>query len=249
MFAPFGFMGGAGVTPPPSLPIVTDQLRLYVNANDAISYPGSGSTWFDLSGGGRDLTLDATPTFVSGTPNYFDFTDGTDAARYLVGGTRTPVTSQGDTYTVCMFFAYYNSTANFRTLMRDVNTSTNQYSDFWMVNNGTNNLGIYDTAFRSFGVNVSTEIPSYTTQFNYQVLTMEDGAAGDDTNFYLNAASGSALGSSASPLRFDGPGVFGNQETGGQPGAKIAAIIVYDKVLSTAEIGQNYEALKTEMGL
>lgn len=245
MFIPFAFQGPQGATPPAG--IVTDQLRLYVNANDTNSYPGSGSTWFDLSGGNRDLTLDATPTFNTGTPNFFDFTDGTDAATYKPGGTLSSVTSQGDEYTVCMFFAYYSPTSNFRTLMRVANGSS--AADFWMVNTGTNNLGIYDTAFRSFGVNVSTDIPSYTTQFNYQVLTMEDGGAGDDTNFYLNAASGSVEGSTNTPLRNDGPAVFGNQETGGQPGAKIAAIIVYDKVLSTTEIGQNYEALKTEMGL
>ena len=246
MFAPFAYMSTPGAAPAPS-GIVTDQLRLYVNANDVTSYPGSGSTWFDLSGAGRDLNVDATPTYVTGTPNYFDFTDGTDAATYRPGGTLTPVTSQGDTYTICMFMTYYNVSSNFRTIVRDV--SGGGGADFIMVNTGTNNLGTYDTNFKTLGVNIVTDIPSYDSQFNYHVWTVDDGAVGDDVFFYLNAASGSAEGSNNFPLRNDGPGIFGNQETGGQPGAQIAAILVYDKVLSTAEIGQNYEALKTSMGL
>ena len=247
MFAPFAFMG-SGSAAPPAVTIVTDQLRLYVNANDVTSYPGSGSTWFDLSGAGRNLNLDATPTFDgSGTPKYFDFTDGTDAATYRPGGTLSPVTSQGDTYTICMFMTYYNVSATFRTIVRAI--SGGGGADFIMVNTGTNNLGTYDTVFRTLGVNIVTDIPSYDSQFNYQVWTVDDGAVGDDVFFYLNAASGSAEGSNNFPLRNDGPGIFGNQETGGQPGAQIAAILVYDKVLSTAEIGQNYEALKTSMGL
>lgn len=258
MFAPFSFMGESGVIPtPPSYvtkSIVTDSLMMYVDANESLSYGGSGAVWNDLStyytaSTAKNLSLDASPTFVAasgGTPAHFDFTDGTDAATYKPGGTLDSVTTQGTNYTVCMFFAYHNSTGNYRTIIRTVNGSS--ASNFGLiVNTGTNNLGIYDGSFRDFGVDIDTDIPSYTTQFNYQVVT--NNGSSTLTSFFLNAASGSAEGTTAHVTGQDGPGVFGNQETGGQPGAKIAAILVYDKVLSTAEIGQNYEALKDDMGL
>lgn len=229
-----------------SAEIVTTDLRCYVNANDPTSYPGSGATWYDLSGNGRDLTLDATPTFELGTPNYFNFTDGTDAASYKPGGILDSLTSQGDEYTVMMFMAIHNSSAGYRTFIRDVNGST--ANDFLITNTGTNTMGTYGAGFATLGINVVTDIPSYSTVFNGITMTMDDGGVGDDVKIYLNG-SATPLGSNNTPLRYDGPGVFGNQGTGAQPGAKIAAILVYDRVLSTAEIQQNYNALATQMGL
>ena len=53
-------------------PIVTDGLVLCLDAGDKNSYPGSGTTWYDLSGGGRNFTWTSTPTFNS--KGYFDCT-------------------------------------------------------------------------------------------------------------------------------------------------------------------------------
>lgn len=44
--------------------IPTDGLQFYVNAATASSYPGSGSTWYDLSANGYHLTMSGTPTFT-----------------------------------------------------------------------------------------------------------------------------------------------------------------------------------------
>jgi len=52
--------------------IVTDGLVLCLDAGDKNSYPGSGTTWYDLSGGGRNFTWTSTPTFNS--KGYFDCT-------------------------------------------------------------------------------------------------------------------------------------------------------------------------------
>jgi hypothetical protein len=40
--------------------IVRDGLQLYLDAANPKSYPGSGATWFDLSGNGRNFTGDAS---------------------------------------------------------------------------------------------------------------------------------------------------------------------------------------------
>ena len=39
------------------LPIVTDGLVVHLDAGNSASYPGSGTTWYDLSGNGNDATL------------------------------------------------------------------------------------------------------------------------------------------------------------------------------------------------
>jgi len=49
-----------GNTPVP--PYVTDGLLLYLDSRIAASWPGSGSTWYDLSGHGNNATFYANPT-------------------------------------------------------------------------------------------------------------------------------------------------------------------------------------------
>ena len=56
-----------------TIPLVTDGLILHLDARNPASYPGSGTTWFDLSGVGNNFTLDAVGlTYNSGV---FDLTE------------------------------------------------------------------------------------------------------------------------------------------------------------------------------
>jgi hypothetical protein len=57
--------------------IVTTGLVLNLEAADKNSYPGSGTTWSDTSGYGRNMTLINGPTYNSGDGGYIQF-DGTD---------------------------------------------------------------------------------------------------------------------------------------------------------------------------
>ena len=57
--------------------IITDGLVLHVDPGNINSYPGSGDTWYDLSGYGNHGTLSGSPTFSAANGGVFDF-DGTD---------------------------------------------------------------------------------------------------------------------------------------------------------------------------
>src|SRR6056300_55844 len=58
--------------------IVTDGLVLHLDAAKRDSYPGSGTTWYDLSGNGAHSITQTTPTHTfDGKQSYFSF-DGTD---------------------------------------------------------------------------------------------------------------------------------------------------------------------------
>ena len=46
--------------------IVTDGLVLALDAGNTKSYPGSGTTWYDLSGNGNNHTITNSPTFSNG---------------------------------------------------------------------------------------------------------------------------------------------------------------------------------------
>jgi hypothetical protein len=57
--------------------IVTDGLVLYLDAANQKSYPGTGTTWNDLSGNGNNGTLVNGPTFNSDNNGSIVF-DGVD---------------------------------------------------------------------------------------------------------------------------------------------------------------------------
>jgi hypothetical protein len=53
--------------------ISTDGLALLLDAGNPKSYPGTGTTWFDISGsGGTNFTINASAYNSSG-PKYMDF--------------------------------------------------------------------------------------------------------------------------------------------------------------------------------
>lgn len=58
--------------------IVTDGLVLFLDAGNVKSYPGSGSTWFDLTGNSNDGTLVNGPTYNSTDGGYIIFDGSND---------------------------------------------------------------------------------------------------------------------------------------------------------------------------
>jgi hypothetical protein len=58
-------------------PVVTTGLQLYLDAGNASSYPGSGTTWTDLTVNGRNGTLTNGPTYSATNGGSIVF-DGTD---------------------------------------------------------------------------------------------------------------------------------------------------------------------------
>jgi len=99
--------------------VITDGLVLALDAADPNSYPGSGSTWTDLSGNGNNCTIDASG-FTHNASGYFSMADG--------GITKTGTMNTSSTCT-CVFW------------MR----TTDVQSLFW---GSTNGSGYYLGAYR-----------------------------------------------------------------------------------------------------
>jgi hypothetical protein len=74
-----GITIGSGVKliPESAVSVVTTGLQLYLDAGNASSYPGSGTTWTDLTVNGRNGTLTGGPTYSATNGGSIVF-DGTD---------------------------------------------------------------------------------------------------------------------------------------------------------------------------
>lgn len=69
-------------------PIITDGLKLYLDAYNLDSYSGSGGTWTDLSNSAYNVTITGPTWTVSGGRRYFEF-DGVN--DYMVGSATTTI--------------------------------------------------------------------------------------------------------------------------------------------------------------
>jgi hypothetical protein len=75
------------------VPIVTSGLVLSLDAGNSSSYPGTGSTWTDLSGSVNTGTLFNSPVYSSANGGYLDF-DGID--DYASGANSVSTDLTGD---------------------------------------------------------------------------------------------------------------------------------------------------------
>jgi hypothetical protein len=217
--------------------IVKDGLVLWLDANDKTSYPGTGTTWRDLSRGGNSGTLTNGPTFNSGNGGSIVF-DGVD--DYITGSNSTNFAFGSGDFTV-LTWAYFNTVTN--GIMVDLRTDTtgrgDGYSDYlqngkfklyWSAGDRYTSTGSL-VAENWYNIAVTRQSTTISVYFN-GVL---DGTSSNNTNL---SEGGFRL---ARNINTVGTG-YANE--------KIATVFIYKgKALSQAEILQNYNATRNRFAL
>lgn len=238
--------------------IVTDGLILYLDAANTKSYPGSGTAWFDISGNNNHFTLYNSPTL--NPSKYFTFDGIDDYAR----STSTLNLSLYSAITVLIWFQplsypssgildfIYEHTSNFNSNVGGFvhtynDTSLGQDYQIFLSNRGNAgyNLGVWNK-----------------TLFNN--LTWKHSSATIDTNqlsventLYVNGNLTTALSNPVPGYASNNTNTFANDYfyVGTRGGAtyfsdmNISGIQIYNKVLTSQEILQNYNTTKTRFGL
>ena len=212
--------------------IVTSGLVLYLDAGNPRSYSGSGTTWADVSGNNYNGTLINGPTYTSGTGGYFNF-DGVDD-RIDVNITSTPMQTSGPLTLSCWMYrngdgmvfsagGYYGLFAG---------------GGFWYWNGNPN--------WVSYSCPVA--VPS-STWCHYCLVY------NNSTNpiFYINGVAYTSTGTYAAPSPF-GSSIFRIGEytvyTPYSPfNGRVAVSQFYNRALSSAEITQNFNALRGRYGV
>lgn len=211
--------------------IITQNLTIWLDANNPSSYSGSGTTVNDLSGNGYTHTLTgATYTVLNGV-KCFDCTTGTN--RVTVNGTGPLLPNTG--YTYITWSRLLSSSSSFRTLITD---NSPKYTPI-TIPNGSNTLGYWDSAFRSSGYDLTSSVGVWV---QYAVV-------GDNSSqtFYIN---GSQVGNS---IAYGAGGTthwtWGNNEGASQPWGYVANLEFYTTKLTQEQIKQNYYGQKGIFGV
>ena len=212
-------------TPSPTPGIVNSGLVIQLDAHESASYPGSGTTVFDITSGFNHTLIGATYTVLNGI-KCFDCTTGNNRVDYNLTGPTLPNSG----YTYITWARLITSTAGFRTLL--YTKGTTKVTPI-TIPNGTNTLGYWDTAFRSSGYDASS---SNGVWVQFAVV-----GTNSSQRFYIN---GSQVGST---IAFGNGGNthwgWGNNDIVAQPWGHVANMYFYNRQLSLSEITQQYNYL------
>ena len=217
--------------------IVTSGLVLALDAANTKSYPGSGTTWRDLSGNGNNGTLVNSPTYSSANggslvfnhTNYINLGDPA-SLRFGTGdwsfecwlkinslsyGGSDAITIASKGYSSGFEVFWYGGVLS--TWIANTNTSYGISSD-WAINTW------YHIVFSK----ISGVYTVYKNANYYSQSSNTSNISATGISWFIGARSGDGS------LAFDG---------------SIPVARMYNKGLSTAEISQNYNALKSRYGL
>lgn len=218
--------------------IVTDGLVFAVDAGSERSYPGSGSTWFDLSGNGLDMTMVGTVTWNSAgyftgwaTANYFACTESYGGILPIGNQARTIIAVvEAGTITGYQHITHYGDNTTNQAYGLALYSGVLSDHRWGISNNGT------------VGVSASNNIVMLSTRHE----TNTGARFGINTSYEdISTIIGA---NTASNVQFRIGSRINNGETWMSNG-KIFRVLIYNRVLTDAEIEQNYNALQSRFGL
>ena len=219
--------------------IVTSGLVLNLDASNASSYPGSGTSWFDLSGNSNTGTLTNGPTFNSANGGSIVF----DGSNDYVSSFPTQISGVGSK-TVSAWIKI-NKTS--RVGLAGIRDGGSQTGWVFTVNRTTyGNL----TYFHTGGSTLEVAAGIITNTWYNVCVTYN--LTSTTAILYLNGVqigSPSTSFTAITPSSFKG--VVGNEDSAFSDlfSGNIAQTLIYDRALSASEVLQNYNVTRAKFGL
>lgn len=211
--------------------VVTNGLILALDAGNTKSYPGSGTTWSDLSGNGRNATVNGTPTFTNG---YFD---NISDANYFSLSNSGLVPGVNDFTYSC--WIYFNSVDGADTIFEN-----GSWTDTLLFRYESTQFTIYaEAALRG-----TLSWTAVTGSWINLILRREGGIV----NGFVNTTSIGTPFTMTTDINLANTNLFlmRSQHTTGQfTNGRLANFSIYNRALTTLEIQQNFNALRGRFGI
>ena len=212
--------------------IVTDGLVVHYDAANTKSYPGSGTTWKDLSGKGNNGTIYGA-TFGSDNIGNIVF----DGSNDYVSTSSLNVTLSRNCS--ILFWFKDNNPGNWSDVFTFQTGNDNTASRVEKHGNVAYQYRWYRSGFVS-----GTVLFYHTgTKYDFISLVFDSTNATCYQNAVQTAQSASSDFASASVIH------FGKRETGSYWTGNIAQVSIYNRALTATEVLQNYNATKGRFGL
>jgi len=229
--------------------IIQDGLVLALDAADRNSYPGSGTTWNDVSGNSNTNTLFGSPTFSS-TFNGGLVLNGT--SQYTTASDSTSL--RPTSFSIDTWFrpTSFNLFSNIISKPFNGPVWTSPYLSYMI---RINNTGTVLECSTNTGGTYRALQPNYTfvanTTYNITfTLNSSTGAA----VAYLNGAVLSSTTFTAGAISYSTPPLiigagYGASPVGEYFAGSIYSVKIYNTILSATNVLQNYNSQKSRFGL
>lgn len=225
--------------------IITNGLILDLDAAKKDSYPGTGTAWNDISGNRNNGTLTNGPTFNSSNGGSIVF-DGVDDTVRINSASPLEQVS-----TTSMAWVYAKSFPNAYNTVICKDEANNRYNTILVKSNNKMAFYIYcNNSVNIDGTGIAT-LSTNTWYFVAMSYSPTDGLKG-----YVNGILDGTAAANGNPVTgstFIQIGSHHQALSGGASGrywnGYISNTVVYNRVLTQAEILQNYNALKGRYGL
>jgi hypothetical protein len=224
--------------------IVSAGLVYHLDAGNASSYPGSGSTWTDLTGSGISMTLYGSPTYSSANGVYLSFVPS--SSQYGETSTSLPATS---TWTIETFI-YYNATNNsgYPCIFTD-NFPGNSGTIQWALGALSDEGGAQQlqVGYYSSGWFTTPQQTPLSSGNWYHITGTYDGT---NIKLYINGSINQTTASSTAPVHNSGGHrIMRRWDDVEYWGGNLAVLRLYNSALSLTDVSQNYSAQKARFGL
>jgi len=236
-----GILGASGT----SDGIITDGLILHLDAADTNSYPGSGTTWTDLSGNGNHGTLENAPTFSSDNGGSIAFDGSNDYVDLGNDASLRPAIADG--FTVSCWIKSSSDITLINIFSND--GAENNYYGVWVTIGGSSKM-THATgdgggpASYSRSTHVASTLLSTNTWYHFTYLF--DGENQANWDAYLNGSiesTGTTSGTGGN-MSYTGGEAYIGRRYGDYGEFTMGSFQFYDRLLSADEITQNYNAQK-----
>lgn len=215
--------------------IVTNGLVLALDAADRNSYPGSGTTWRDLSGNGNNETLTNGPVFSSANGGSFSF-DGVDD---FSGGNVTSIANTA--FTISSWIRTGAITSDRIYLSIGSNGNTREAIHLRFLSSTTAlRFGLYGDDLDATITNASLAFTNIVCVLNSSFL---QSIYQNGSFITSRTAGGFYVGNNT--IRLGNWGLNNSEFFLGN----IASTSIYNRALTAQEILQNYNAQKSRFGL
>lgn len=213
--------------------IVTTGLVMCVDAANLRSYAGAGTTWTNVINETINCTLNNGPTYTSGTSGYFTF-DGVDdygqtTAQVLSGGVNTPFTLEA--------VAMTTTASNWQTVLgtggtyRQIGFLNGNF--YWGGNGGGGNT------FVNGGV--------ISANSWYHLIFTFDGTTG--YGYLNNVQTTGSIGSNGGTIGVNTLSTYAPNTAAERLTGRIALARVYNIALTSAQVAQNFNAIRGRYGI
>jgi hypothetical protein len=229
-----------------SLPVglVLDGLSVYLDTTIPASYPGSGNTWFDISGNNRDFTWDSV-SFTAGSPSYFN----TGSGRRCQGPASNSVGIDNTSgYTV------------FLVMLQNTLTSSSAFKFYRANASGNSGRGIFSHCTWSDGViyfdqggcclsSQRTNVSAGTTN-TWNIYTFRRLTNSSTRSILKNGTVLTTNTNSAANIDLDSRLIdLGRTDEDSLWNARLGGFLVYNRGLTDLEVGQVVTAIRGNFGI